>query len=452
MLPACILIVDDKPDVRLSLKVLLNREFSKVLFADNPETLENLLKSTMVDVVLLDMNYTPGQTTGEEGLKSLRQIKRLSPLSQVVLMTAYAGIELAVNGLKAGATDFVVKPWDNDKLLATLTTAYRISHTEQKFEDLKSHESAFLEDSKKMEFPLLGQSVAMRNLFATIKKVAPTDASVLILGENGTGKELVAKLLHQTSLRASEPFIRVDLGSIQASLFEDEMFGHAKGAFTDAREARAGRFELAHKGSIFLDEIGNLAPALQPKLLSVLENRTVNRLGSNASLAIDVRLISATNLTRHQLLQTHCFREDLYFRINTVELLVPPLREREDDVELLALHYLNTFKLKYRKPDLKLKPESMDILRNYNWPGNVRELMHTLERAVIMADTQWVKFNHSFIPDNISGSSECCNLEQIERKAIIEAMRRNKGNMRLVAKELGLGRSTIYRKIQKYGI
>mgnify|MGYP001805883601 CR=1 FL=1 len=452
MISGCILIVDDKPDVRLSLKVLLNPEFEKVLLAVNPNEVPQLICSTPIDVVLLDMNYKAGQISGEEGLNCLQQIKRLRPLTQVVLMTAYADIELAINGLKAGATDFVVKPWDNDKLMATLTAAWKISHAEHKIAELKSHEAALLADSKKMEYPLLGESEAMKRLRTSIQKVAPTDANVLILGENGTGKELVAKLLHQLSPRATKPFIRVDLGSLQAQLFEDELFGHVKGAFTDAREARAGRFELAHTGSIFLDEIGNLASALQPKLLSVLENRTVTRIGSNEPTAIDVRLISATNLTRHELLKTQGFREDLYFRINTVVLAVPPLREREGDVELLARHFLSIFKQKYRKPNLELTAKSVALLKTHQWPGNVRELQHTIERFVIMSDDNFIIFDDWALSKTQSNDNETYSLQQIERKTIVDALRRLNGNMSHVAKELGLGRTTLYRKIQKYGI
>ena len=399
------------------------------------------------------MGTISGNTDGHEGIVCLEAIKSANKSTQVVLMTAYAGIELAVKGLKQGASDFVVKPWDNDKLIATLKAACKISRATRQIEQLQNREQALLEDNQRSAGRIEGDSPEIKKLLSAIGKVAATEASVLITGENGTGKELVARLLHVKSDRASGIFMRVDLGSIPASMFEDELFGHVRGAFTDAHEARPGRFEVASGGTIFLDEIGNLPIALQPKLLSVLETRSVTRLGSNNPVPVDVRVICATNQPLHNLISSNLFREDLFFRINTVELFVPPLRDRHGDISLLASHFLDIFKTKYRKPAIRFAAGTVECMEKYSWPGNVREMMHAVERSVILSENneaivEVIPVDHT----KTAVKERTISLEKMERETIEQAIQRNKGNLSKAARELGLGRTTLYRKMQKYGL
>jgi two-component system response regulator HydG len=453
MTEGCILVADDKPDIRVSLKMLLKTEFSEVIFTDKTALVSSLIHEKAVDVVLLDMNFAAGNTDGHEGFECLEAIKSANKSTQVVLMTAYAGIELAIKGLKQGATDFVVKPWDNDKLIATLKAACKISKATRQIEQLQNREQALLEDNQRWAGRISGDSPEIKKLLSATGKVAATEASVLITGENGTGKELVARLLHVKSDRASKVFMRVDLGSIPASMFEDELFGHVRGAFTDAREARPGRFEVASGGTIFLDEIGNLPAALQPKLLSVLETRTVTRLGSNNPVPVDVRVICATNQSLHNLISSNLFREDLFFRINTVELFVPPLRDRHGDISLLASHFLEIFKTKYRKPAIRFAAGAVERMEKYSWPGNVRELMHAVERSVILSENDVAIVEVSPVSHTKTAVNErTISLEKMERETIEQAIQRNNGNMSKAARELGLGRTTLYRKMQNYGL
>lgn len=447
-----ILIVDDDADILLTARIVLKQKFATIHTANDPHKITQLLENEDYDLVLLDMNFTAGFTSGKEGLRWLKKIRKTENPPQVVLMTAYGEIDLAVRAMKEGAADFVVKPWDNEQLQNTIISAY-----EKQFEPAIPQEkkSAQKNESSISAPTIIGNSLAMQNVFHTISKVAQTDANVLVLGENGTGKELAARALHRQSSRRDKPFVHVDLGAIAETLFESELFGHVKGAFTDAREDRAGRFEMASGGTLFLDEIGNLSMPLQAKLLSALQSRQITRVGSNRIIPIDIRLICATNMPLYEMVQEKKFRQDLIYRINTVEITLPPLRERLEDITLLAKHYLHIYSKKYQREPLDISAATYQSLQTYHWPGNIRELQHALERAVIMGDTD------NLIPDsslNIGGGptanieTKAYNLEEVEKAAIIKAINKHHGNISKAAKELGLGRTTLYRKMHKYGL
>ncbi|MBT28835.1 MAG: sigma-54-dependent Fis family transcriptional regulator [Thalassobius sp.] len=449
-----ILIIDDDPDVLHTAKIIFKRRFKLVKTEEDPKLIPVLLESYKFDVILLDMNYTNGAKSGAEGLKWLKQVHEISPLSSVVVITAYADINLAVQAMKVGAVDFAVKPWDNEKLLATVMSAYKLSQSQKEVSDLRKKQRAFHQTIASNR-NMIGESPAFKKVLETVEKVADTDASVLILGENGTGKELVAHALHQLSARHGEAFVKVDLGAIPASLFESELFGHNKGAFTDARTDREGRFEIADKGTLFLDEIANLSLPLQAKLLSVLQNREIFRVGSSTAIPIDVRLICATNVSLEDLHTENKFRQDLLYRLNTVEIMIPPLRERKEDIPLLINHFFEIHKNKYRKPELEINQAAMKRLMNYNWPGNIRELQHAIERAVIMADTDQLQISDFILKENQGkgkDDSSNLNMEEVEKKALITSIQKHHGNLSKVANELGLSRPTIYRKMKKYGI
>lgn len=454
---ARILIVDDDQDVLLAAKMFLKQYFRLVHTEQDPQNIPGLLRTESYDVILLDMNFSRDATSGKEGFIWLNRILEIDPAAVVIFITGYGDIELAVQGIKEGATNFILKPWENKKLLATITANLKIRQSMQELESLRGKQKVLLSNMDLAYGQLIGESMAMQKVMTMVQKVAVTDANVLILGENGTGKELIARAIHKSSHRAEEVFISVDLGAISETLFESELFGYKKGAFTDAKEDRAGRFEAASKGTIFLDEIGNLSLSLQSKLLSVIQNRTVIRLGSNKEIPIDVRLICATNMPLHQMVKEGKFRQDLMYRINTVEINLPPLRERIGDITLLVEHFLQVYCKKYKLSNKRLSPNTLRRLEKHNWPGNIRELQHAVERAVIMSESNVLEphdfflsnpeddKDDSFMPSNF-------NLEETERMLVRKVIDKHGGNISKAAKELGLTRASLYRRIEKYGL
>jgi DNA-binding NtrC family response regulator len=450
-----ILIVDDDADVLLTAELVLKKEFRRVATESDPRRLAAALRGERFDVVLLDMNFSPGQTTGQEGIECLRTVEKISPDTKVIFMTAYGGVETAVKAIKDGASDFVVKPWDNQKLVATVGATLRFSQAAQTVKDLETKQRDLNRYIGSADVEIVGRSPAIERLLGDVDKVARTDAAVLILGENGTGKELVARAIHRASARADHPFVHVDLGAIPPSLFESELFGHKKGAFTDAKEDRAGRFEIAAGGTLFLDEIGNLSLPLQAKLLGVLQAGKVTRVGTDKPIQMDARIVSATNMAREDLLDRLKFRQDLLYRINTVEIQVPPLRERPDDIGLLIDHYAQRFARKYNRTVASVAPRTLDELREYPWPGNVRELVHAVERAVIMAEDSALRIEDLLVKARAAPAKQDgleLNLEALEQAAIRQAIAKHGGNLSKAAQELGLGRTTLYRKMAKHGL
>lgn len=448
-----ILIIDDDEDVLLAAKMFLKHHAVQIRTELSPETISTLLKNETYDIILLDMNFTRDVSSGHEGFFWLRKIMELDPSAIVILITAYGDVEMAVRGIKEGATDFVLKPWQNEKLLATLSAAMTLRRSRDEVDNLRSRQQQLSADLDKRFQGFVGTSTEIRQVFATIEKVAKTDANVLILGENGTGKELVARELHRQSTRANEVFLSVDMGALNENLFESELFGHVKGAFTDAREDRAGRFEIASAGTLFLDEVGNLPVSLQSKLLTVLQNREVTRLGSNKSRAIDIRLICATNKPLRELAAQKSFRQDLLYRINTVEIHLPPLHERVEDIRLLLEHFLLIYSQKYGKTLKRISSATVKKLEKYQWPGNVRELQHAVERAVIMSESDTLHPSDFFFtakepPGEVVGF----NLDEAEKTLIRRALSKFGGNISQAAKELGLTRAALYRRLEKYGL
>lgn len=441
-----ILIVDDDKDILLTARIVLKQEFSNISTENNPHQIEQRLSEDQFDLVLLDMNFTTGFTSGKEGLRWLKKIRKASPSTKVVLMTAYGDINLAVKAMKEDASDFVVKPWDNEALLATLISVLQEAGPRKKVSPANPAALAIQQNHP----TAIGESAPMMKVFDTINKVGATDANILILGENGTGKELAARAIHQASSRTTQPFVHVDLGAISESLFESELFGHVKGAFTDAREDRMGRFEAANGGTLFLDEIGNLSLPLQAKLLSALQSRTIQRVGSNKPISIDIRLVSATNMPLHSMVQEQSFRQDLLYRINTVELTLPPLRNRQDDIPLLIDHFMAIYADRYNREPLKIPVSTADQMRRYHWPGNIRELQHAIERAIIMEDLDCLLPASPLSDPAPFTQLEDYNLEEVEREAIKKAIEKHNGNISHAARELGLGRTTLYRKMNKY--
>jgi len=452
-----ILIVDDDTDILLAAKLFLKQHFNVIHTEKQPENIPTLMSNENYDLILLDMNFSRGATSGKEGFHWLSRILEVDPAAIVILITGYGDIELAVQGIKEGATNFLLKPWDNKKLLATITTSLQLRQSKVELEDLRTKQKVLLSDQDSQFGSIIGQSQAMEKVMEDVKKVARTDANVLILGENGTGKEMVAHELHRASPRNKEVFISVDLGAISESLFESELFGYKKGAFTDAKEDRAGRFEAASKGTIFLDEIGNLGLGLQSKLLSVIQNREVVRLGTNKKIPIDVRLICATNMPLYQMVKEGKFRQDLLYRINTVEINLPPLRERTEDIPLLADHFLKIYAKKYNMPSKRITPPAIKRLEAHNWPGNIRELQHAIERAVIMSDSNTLQPNDFFISqkEEAEGSEtvvNTTNIQETEKMLIRKVIDKHGGNISKAAKELGLTRASLYRRIEKYDL
>lgn len=448
---AHILVVDDDTDVLTSARLLLKRHFQKVSATDRPSDLNSIISRDPVDLVMLDMNFRKGQDDGAEGLYWLKHILELSPHTQVVLMTAYGEVSLAVKAIKEGAFDFILKPWTNEKLLATLENALRLAREKAKVDQLSNTNKQWEDRQALSSDELDSRSPRMQELLETMRKVAQTDANVLFLGENGTGKSALALSLHRMSRRAQQPFVTVDLGAISESLFESELFGHKKGAFTDAHEDRAGRFEDAHLGSLFLDEIGNLDLSLQSKLLHVLQNQQLRRVGENRARQVNVRLICATNVPIHQWVQEQKFRQDLLYRINTVELVIPPLRERKEDIPILAHRFFKRFCRKYQKSNLELSLEAIDRLVDYSWPGNIRELEHSLERAVILASGKSIEASDFQLNMGSEKQPQGLNLEDMERHLVNQAMKKHGGNISKAARDLGLTRAALYRRLEKHG-
>ena len=448
--PINILVVDDDEDVLITAEVVLKQKFKVVNTLSNPAEIPMTLKALEYQIALLDMNYATGDSSGKEGLKWLSWIYTNYPEIQVIMITAYGEINLAVEAMKLGAVDFVMKPWEYAKIQETVAAAWRLSKNRQQADQKRFA----LSNQQSSKTEIIGESEKMKRVFEMIRKVAATDANVLILGENGTGKELVAQALHEQSTRSANVFVNVDMGSLSENLFESELFGHKKGAFTDAKEDRIGRFESAHHGTIFLDEIGNLSMAMQFKLLSVLQKKNIIRLGENKERAVDVRVLSATNMPLENMIAEGQFREDLLYRLNTIEIILPALRERGNDLMLLAQHFLKTNAQKYGKEGLSFSLEALKKLKEYRWPGNVRELEHTIERAVIMASNAQISEDDLLLKTSgrLVPKEETTNLEAIEERTIKEVIERCQGNMSHVAKELGIGRTTLYRKLEKYGI
>src|SRR5688500_12454670 len=453
-----ILIVDDYEDLLKAAKMHLKRHFSQVDIEKNPEAIPALMNNEDYDVILLDMNFTKDVSSGSEGYYWLEKILQIDPSAVVVLITAYGDIQMAVKAIKAGATDFVLKPWENEKLLATLFSAMRLRESRDVIENLKIKNQEINQAMNDRYNEIIGQSAAMQKIFQTIDRVAKTDANVLILGENGTGKELIARAIHRNSSRHAENFASVDLGSITETLFESELFGHKKGAFTDAKEDRAGRFELANNGTLFLDEIGNLSMPLQAKLLTVLQNRKVSRVGSNKDTAIDIRLICATNMPLYEMVKENRFRQDLLYRINTIEIEVPALRERFEDIPLLANHFLKHYAAKYEKSVSKISDGAVTRMHKHPWPGNIRELQHAIERAVILSNGSVLQPEDFNFTANSAGKEdgqlnlEQYNLEEVEKLLIRKVLKKYNGNITQAASELGLTRSSLYRRLEKYGL
>ncbi|MFW6248261.1 MAG: sigma-54-dependent transcriptional regulator [Bacteroidota bacterium] len=450
-----VLIIDDDEDVLLAAKLFLRQHLKTVHTDKNPNNIPLLMKNASYDLVLLDMNFSRDATSGKEGFYWLNKILEIDPTVAVILITAYGDIELAVQGIKEGATNFLLKPWDNKKLMATINTTLEVHRSKKEVIDLKSTQKLILEQGHQPFSHIIGQSDAMMQVLNTVQKVAKTDANILILGENGTGKEVIARAIHRASPRRDEVFINVDLGAISESLFESELFGYKKGAFTDAKEDRAGRFEAANKGTLFLDEIGNLSMPLQSKLLSVLQNRKVVRLGSVKEISVDIRLVCATNMPLYQMVDEQKFRQDLMYRINTVEIHLPPLRERIEDIPLLVNHFLEEYCKKYKMPNKRLHAATLKRLEKHHWPGNIRELQHAVERAVIMSDSNILQPGDFFLSTQDKQEEKeilipDTNLEATEKMLIRKVIDKHGGNISKAAKELGITRASLYRRIEKY--
>jgi len=449
LLKANILAIDDDIDVLTAVRLLLKTEVKEVVTEKNPENISSLITSRSFDLVLLDMNFKASVSTGNEGLYWLKQIKELKPEISVIMITAYGDIDLAVRSLKEGASDFIVKPWHNERLVTTISNT--LMEKSGKSSNV-NHQS----QNAKANSNIIGESEVMLDIFTRINKIAPTDANILVLGENGTGKDLVAKAIHEKSLRSKQPFIRVDVGALTETLFESELFGHKKGAYTDAKDDRTGRFEAADGGTLFLDEIGNISLQQQSKLLTALQNRHITRLGSNESVPVDIRLICATNLPLSELANENRFRKDLIYRINTVEIIVPPLRKRKEDIVLLTEYFASIYSTKYFKTNISFSAAALQKLKRYHFPGNVRELQYIIERVIIMAEGNVIEPDDlTFSPiespnqNEMDGNTET-RLSALEKSTILKVIDKNSGNITKAAKELGLTRTALYRRLNKY--
>ena len=442
-----ILAVDDNAGIRATLKILLPAQFEEVKISASPNTIVSDLEQFKPHVVLLDMNFTADTNSGNEGLFWIAEIKKLSPKTEVVLFTAYAEVELAVEGMKRGAFDFIVKPWDNKKFITILTSAR---------DKAMGAEKSQPKPEKNISGMFWGNSPQMESIRKTVEKIAATDASVLITGENGTGKDMMAKEIHNLSRRSNNPMVAVDAGAVAETLFESELFGHVKGAFTDAKSDHTGKFELADHSTLVLDEIGNIPPHLQAKLLRAIQNRKITRVGDTKEIDVDIRLICATNVNIEKLVSESKFREDLYYRINTVQIVLPPLRERPDDILQLAERFIATFNQKYGRNVTAISPEGVQKLRDYHWPGNIRELQNAIEKAVILSDGEIISAaDFQFQAQNASETAKMPkveNLESAEKMVIQNAVDKFSGNLSLVAKYLNISRPTLYSKLKKYGI
>ena len=447
-----LLIIDDDQGVLESLELLIRGESKKVLTLSDPNRMNSTLERESFDAVLLDMNFTTGRNTGNEGLFWLREILKADPCISVIMITAYGDVELAVKAMKLGAVDFIQKPWKSEKLISTLNTACQLSISKRKVKQLESKKEVLQEDVVRQYPEIIGQSEQIQHLHHTIRKVAKTDTTILILGENGTGKELIAWEIHRQSKRKDQLFVTVDLGALSTTLFESELFGHKKGSFTDARTDRTGRIEAASGGTLFLDEIGNLPLHLQSKLLSVLQNRQIIPVGSNKPVPVDVRIISATNNDLGQLVQKGLFREDLYYRINTIQIDSPALKDRGQDIGMLAEHFLTMFSRKYSKNNLRLSSKAIEKLYRHSWPGNIRELLHTVENMVIMSESDTIQPEDINLSVTAQIEEPSLNLEVVEKNTIRKALLKYRGNYTSIASELGISRTTLYHKIRKYGL
>jgi DNA-binding NtrC family response regulator len=453
--PASILVVDDDPGILTASQMFLKQLFTIVQVEADPGNIPGLMNEQKFDVILLDMNFTLGKNDGAEGIYWLNKILEMDPPSTVVFITAFGGVDLAVEAMRSGAFDFIVKPWKNDRLLGVIRTALKLSETKREVEKYRHRQEQLMQDMDLMSGTIIGKSLPMQKVFDLVGKVADTEADILLLGENGTGKEVVAREIHRRSSRKDEVFINVDLGAIHENLFESELFGHVKGAFTDASGDKPGRFEIASGGTLFLDEIGNLSLPLQAKLLSALQNRKVTRLGSNKEIPVDVRLICATNMPLYEMTLRKEFREDLLYRINMVEVRIPPLRERTGDIPLLSELFLSRYMQKHKKLGLRISHRTFDRLEKYSWPGNVRELQHAIERAVILCDDNVLNFTDLITDLSVQTDrreTESLNLKEMEKKLILKAISTNKGNMTRTAADLGIARAALYRRLQKHGL
>lgn len=446
-----ILIVDDNKSILSALEILLTPVFGEITSISNPNLIPTELKKRDFNLVVLDMNFSAGVNTGNEGIFWLNKIKETNPAISVVMITAYGDIDTAVRALKAGASDFVLKPWDNEKLLATLSLALELNLSRIEVKDLKERENELKKEINRDHRFIMGSSPELMRVLNLVRKVAKTDANVLITGENGTGKELVAQEIHRLSARAMEVMVSVDIGSLSETLFESELFGHVKGSFTDARDNRQGKFETADKGTLFLDEIGNLSFHLQSKLLSAIENRQITRLGSNQQIPTDIRLICATNRNLESMVSDGLFREDLLYRINTIQIELPPLRERGNDIINLAEFFLKKYTWKYKKPDIKINRQAIEKLLSYEWPGNIRELQHTIEKAVILSESSVLKPEDLYLksPFSASNNNSFITLDEMECQMIRQALEKNNGNFTAAAVQLGITRQTLYNRLKR---
>ncbi len=448
---AKVLIIDDDEDVLFAARIYLKRFFSEVSTLSSPRKIISTFNESTYDVVLMDMNFQQGQQDGREGMFWFDKIKEVSPETVIVLMTAFAHVSVAVESIKKGAFDFVLKPWNNEKLLATIHSAVKLNRSLKKSDKLEQASSGFRKDQSEM---VIGVSESFQQVLKVVQKVAATDANVLLMGANGTGKYVIAKLLHENSQRNKELFVHVDLGSLNENLFESELFGYAKGAFTDAKEPRMGRFEMAEKGTIFLDEIGNLSLNLQTKLLSIIQNRKVVRLGESKERHIDVRIICATNADLNKEVEEQNFREDLLYRINTIEITLPSLKDRKEDIPLFVDHFLEKNKKKYRKGKLQFSKDAMNQMEFYHWPGNIRELEHVVERAVILSEKDEISKEDLQFSNRKPGAAEIdnLNLEEMEVHLVKAALKKHTGNISKAAKELGITRNALYRRMEKFDL
>jgi DNA-binding NtrC family response regulator len=447
---ANILVADDNKSILSALDILLTPEYGEVTLISNPNQILSELRKRDYNLVILDMNFQAGVNTGNEGIYWLERIKETDPEISVVFITAYGDIDTAVKALKAGASDFILKPWDNEKLLATIELAIQLNLSKTEVKQLKEHETQLKREiGHDLKF-IIGSSPALMNVMNLVRKVAKTDANVLITGENGTGKELVAQEIHRLSSRTKEILVTVDIGSLAETLFESELFGHLKGSFTDAHENRQGKFETANKGTLFLDEIGNLSLHLQAKLLSAIENRQIMRIGSNQPVPIDIRLICATNRDLEKMVKEGLFREDLLYRINTIQIELPPLRDRGNDIIILAEFFLKKYTYKYKKPDVKINRQAADKLLSYSWPGNVRELQHTIEKAVILSESAILKPGDLYLkpPSFVNSGNTFTTLDEMEKQMILQALDNNNGNFTAAAEQLGITRQTLYNRLK----
>jgi DNA-binding NtrC family response regulator len=448
-----ILIVDDNKSILSALEILLSPHFQTITSLSDPNQIPTELRRREYNLVILDMNFNAGINTGNEGIYWLGRIKETNPEISVVMITAYGDVELTVKALKQGATDFFLKPWDNNKLLATLQSAIQLNWSKREVNQLKEKEKGLKSEINREQKFIVGSSPQLVQVLNLVRKVAKTDANILITGENGTGKEQIAQEIHRISERSQEVMVNVDMGAITETLFESELFGHVKGAFTDARENRPGKFEVADKGTLFLDEIGNLSFHLQAKLLAAIQNRKISRIGSNQMVPIDIRLICATNKNLESMVQEGLFREDLLYRINTIQIEVPPLRERGNDVLVLADFFLKKYSSKYNKPGLRINQQALDKLQKYSWPGNIRELQHTIEKAVILSEGNVLKPEDFFIRPLVSAKQGKMDLtlSDMETRMINHAIEKHNGNLSAAADQLGITRQTLYNKIKKSG-